>query len=354
MTTPLFSSLKMYSILTVLRLCLFIITASIFTSTNATAQAYDFSSLYEELSPAVVTVYTKELKITDGVSGEQKGLGSGVMITDELIITATHVVKAAKSIMVKFKDGKQIRADVVTAVTSTDVALLKLRTPKKDNITAKLGNSSSIKIGKPVFVIGAPFGIEHTLSVGHLSGRYKRGLMAGGEPVEFLQTDTSINKGNSGGPMFNLEGEVIGIVSFILSKSGGSNGLGFATAIDGVKESISQGSAFLTGFEGIMLSKMMASVLNVPDGSGMLIQHVVKDSVAEKAGLRGGHTLIKINNDPIWIGGDIVVEIQGTICNGPHNYKAIKSQITNLSPGEKFTIKVLRSGKILDLTATKT
>ena len=85
----------------------------------------------------------------------------------------------------------------------------------------------------------------------------------------------------------------------------------------------------------------------------MLVQHVVSNSVADKAGLRGGQTLAKIAGESVWIGGDIVVEIQGTICNGPHNFKAIKNQIANLSAGEEFTIKVLRSGKILDLVAKK-
>lgn len=356
-TTDLFSSLKVlqrrHSLLDMFRLCLFGICATILISTNARAQTYNFSTLYEDLSPAVVTVHTKELKVTNGVSSAKEGLGSGVMISDELIITATHVINTANLIMVKFKDGKQIQADVITAITSADVALLKLRTPKKNVVVATVGSSDSVKIGEPVFVIGAPFGIEHTLSVGHLSGRHYRGLMAAGQPVEFLQTDTAINKGNSGGPMFNLKGEVIGIVSFILSKDGGFNGIGFATAIDGVRESILEGPAFWTGFEGVMLSREMANALNVPQGTGMLVQHVVKDSVAAKAGLKGGRTLAKIEGNPIWLGGDIVMEIQGTICNGPHNFKAIKDQIASLSAGEEFMIKVLRNGKIMSLVATQ-
>lgn len=327
--------------------------ANLLIAMNAMAQAYDFSVLYEDLSPAVVTVLTKELKVTNGVPSAKEGLGSGVMISDELILTATHVINTANLIMVKFKDGDQVQADVITAITSADVALLKLRTPKKNSVVAKIGSSDSVKVGEPVFVIGAPFGIEHTLSVGHLSGRHHRGLLAAGQPVEFLQTDTAINTGNSGGPMFNIKGEVIGIVSFILSKSGGFNGIGFATAIDGVKESILEGPAFWTGFEGIMLSYKMAGTLNVPQGTGMLVQHVVKGSVADKAGLQGGDTLAKIEGNPIWIGGDIVMEIQGTICDGPHNFKAIKTQIASLSSGEEFTIKVLREGKIVNLTATK-
>lgn len=317
------------------------------------AQTYDFSKLYESLSPAVVTILTKELKVTNGQSSAIEGLGSGVMISDELILTATHVINTANSITIKFKDGEQMHADVITAITSADVALLKLRTAKDNNVVAKLGRSGSIKVGEPVFVIGAPFGIEHTLSVGHLSGRLNRGLMAAGQPVEFLQTDTAINQGNSGGPMFNAKGEVIGIVSFILSKSGGFNGIGFATAIDVVKESILEGPAFWTGFEGVMLSYKMAGALNVPQGTGMLVQHVAKGSVADKAGLKGGDTLARIEGNPVWIGGDIVMEIQGTICDGPHNFKAIKDQIAGLKLGEAFVIKVLRSGKVVELIAIK-
>ena len=346
-----FSSL--FALQKILRVCLFAASMNILVSNSALAQAYDFSALYEDLSPSVVTILTKELKVTNGVSSTTGGLGSGVMISDELILTAAHVIDTANLIMVKFKDEEQVQADVVTSIKSADVALIKLRTPKKDSVIATIGSSKAVKVGEPVFVIGAPFGIEHTLSVGHLSGRHRRGFMAVGQPIEFLQTDTAINTGNSGGPMFNSKGEVIGIVSFILSKSGGFNGIGFATAIDGVRESVLDGPAFWTGFEGIMLDYQMARALNVPQGTGMLVQHVVKDSVADKAGLKGGDTLARIEGNSIWIGGDIVVEIQGTICDGPHNFKAIKDQIAGLKSGEAFAIKVLRSGQIVELIAVK-
>ena len=337
----------------VVRTCLIAVSFNLLISMSVAAQAYDFSTLYEELSPAVVTVHTKELKVINGRSSASGGLGSGVMISDELILTAAHVIDTANLIMVKFKNGEQLQADVVTSIKSADVALLKLRNPKKNSVIASIGSSKAVKVGEPVFVIGAPFGIEHTLSVGHLSGRHHQGFMAVGQPIEFLQTDTAINTGNSGGPMFNAKGEVIGIVSFILSKSGGFNGIGFATAIDGVKEAVLEGPAFWTGFEGDMLDYQMARALNVPQGTGMLIQHVVKGSVADKAGLKGGDTLARIEGNSIWIGGDIVLEIQGTICDGPHNFKEIKDQITELKSGEAFMIKVLRSGKIEELIAVK-
>ncbi len=353
MSFPTSFSTSLITFQTILRVCLIAIGVNFSISTSAMARADDFSGLYEDLSPSVVTVLTKELKVTNGVSTALEGLGSGVMISDDLILTASHVIDTANLIIVKFKDEETIRADVVTSIKSADVALIKLRSPKKGSVVAKIGSSKAVKVGEPVFVIGAPFGIAHTLSIGHLSGRHHRGFMAVGQPIEFLQTDTSINTGNSGGPMFNSKGEVIGIVSFILSKSGGFNGIGFATAIDGVKESVLEGPAFWTGFEGVMLNYQMARALNVPQGTGMLIQHVVKGSVADKAGLNGGDTLARIEGSSIWIGGDIVMEIQGTICDGPHNFKAIKDQIKNLKSGEAFMIKVLRSGKIVELTAIK-
>lgn len=337
----------------IFRMGLFAVFASVLVSTSALAKVNDYSKLYKNLSPAVVTILTKELKVTNGVSSAIGGLGSGVVISDELILTAAHVIETANSITVKFKDGEQIKADVVTVIKSADVAMVKLRKPKENAVVVRIGSSKNIKVGEPVFVIGAPFGFEHTLSVGHLSGRHQRGFMAVGQPVEFLQTDTAINTGNSGGPMFNAKGEVIGIVSFILSKSGGFNGIGFAAAIDGVKEAVLKGPAFWTGFEGVMLSYQMASALNVPRGTGMLVQHVVKDSVADKAGLKGGNMLARIEGSSVWIGGDIVLEIQGTICDGPHNFKAIKDQIASLKSGEAFAIKVLRSGEIVELIAVK-
>ncbi len=312
--------------------------------------AQDFSSVYADTSPAVVTIHTATADAA-GVQITASGLGSGVLVEEDLVMTAAHVVHNADRILVKFKDGYTTPAEIVTSVTGSDVALVRLEKPPESAVIAQVGNSDEVRIGEPVFVIGAPYGIEQTLSVGTLSGRLNRGLMAGGEPIEFLQTDTAINTGNSGGPMFNSEGEVIGIVSFILSKSGGFNGIGFAVSINGAKEALMHGSAFWTGFEGIFLEPYIAAALNVPQKTGLLVQHVVSNSIADVAGLKGGRITMKLDGVDIRLGGDIVLAIQGVVCDSPHNFSTIKEQIASLTPGDSFIITVLRAGEILDLTA---
>lgn len=321
-------------------------------SLPATLFAEDFSDLYEKLSPSVVTIHTSNFDSQKQAS--QNGLGSGVVIEPDKIITAAHVVHTAKSIQVKFKDGYTTEAEIVSSITSSDIALLRLINPPDNIVIAETTDSSTVRIGEPVFVIGAPFGIEHTLSVGHLSGRMDRGLMAGGEPVTFLQTDTAINQGNSGGPMFNRDGKVIGIVSFILSKSGGFNGIGFAVSINGAKKSLMQASDFWAGFDGVLLSPALAAAINVPQATGMLVQHVVTGSPAQKAGLRGGQVPATIGGASISLGGDVVLAIAGIVCDEPHSFAAIKKQVASLPEGHGFTLSVLRAGEIVDLTVVAT
>ena len=307
----------------------------------------DFSDLYEKLSPTVVTIHTSNnsgLKQTS-----TNGLGTGIVIENDKIITAAHVVHTASSIQVKFKDGYTAEAEIVTSIPASDVALLRLINPPANIIIAETADSKSVRIGEPVFVIGAPFGIEHTLSVGNLSGRMSRGLMAGGEPVSLLQTDTAINQGNSGGPMFNKDGKVIGIVSFILSKSGGFNGIGFAVSINGAMNSLLQASDFWLGFDGILLSPEFATAINIPQPTGMLVQHVVTGSAAEKAGLRGGKVEISMAGNTISLGGDVVLAIAGIVCDGPHSFDDIKNHVASLPDDEGFVVSVLRGGRFVEL-----
>jgi len=318
----------------------------------STLIAEDFSDLYAKLSSTVVTIHTSN--IDSAKKSRQSGLGSGVVIEDNKVFTAAHVVHTADRIQVKFKDGYTTEAEIISSITASDVALLRLIDPPDNIAIAETMDSSLVRIGEPVFVIGAPFGIEHTLSVGNLSGRLDRGLMAGGESVTFLQTDTAINQGNSGGPMFNKDGKVIGIVSFILSKSGGFNGIGFAVSINGAEKSLMQASGFWTGFDGIFLSTEMAAAINVPQSSGMLVQHVVSGSMAEKAGLRGGQVTVTLAGTSVKLGGDVVLSVHGIVCDQPHDFIAIKHEIESLPEGAGFIVSVLRGGKIVNLMVEPT
>ena len=176
-------------------------------------------------------------------------------------------------------------------------------------------------------------------------------MISNGEMAGFIQTDASINQGNSGGPMFNLKGEVIGIVSFILTNSGGFEGLGFAVDIDTAKKVLFDVNSFWTGFDGVFLSEGLAGVFNTPQKSGVLIQRVTSNSFADKIGLRPGVIQAEILGQKIWLGGDIILSIQGLSCNAPHDLGNIKKQIENLKAGDQVLIEVLRKGKVLTLEA---
>ncbi len=324
-----------------------ILVSSIATAAASTA---DFADLYEQHSKSVVTVYTTTVSTQGGIPRPSRGLGSGVLIEEDQILTAAHVVDGAHAIEVLFSDGERIRADVVTSLQASDIALLKLRATPATPHVATLANSDQTRIGSQVFIIGSPFGISQTLSIGHLSGRMDRGLLVDGTPIEFLQTDTAINTGNSGGPMFNTAGEVIGIVSFILTKSGGFDGIGFATSINTAKEALLTSSGVLAGFEGIMLDEHMANTLNFP-GPGLLVQRVVADTTIGRAGLRAGSIPAQIGEQSMLLGGDLILEINGLICATPHDFQKVKASTIKLEDDTPYAISVFRNGEIVNLIA---
>lgn len=310
----------------------------------------DFADLYEQHSQSVVTVYTTTLSAEKGMPKAARGVGSGVLIEEDQILTAAHVVDGVHAIEVLFTDGERIQADVVASLASSDIALLKLQRSHPEPVVATLADSDETRIGSRVFIIGAPFGISQTLSVGHLSGRMDRGMLAGGAPIEFLQTDTAINTGNSGGPMFNSDGEVIGIVSFILTKSGGFDGIGFATSSNTAKEALLSSSGVLAGFEGIMLSERMASALNYP-GPGLLVQRVVSDSIVGEAGLEAGRIPAVVDGQSMLLGGDLILEINGLACRTPHDFQLVKASTLELNDEDAYLITVYRGGQVVELQA---
>lgn len=314
--------------------------------------AQDLSTLFEELDRSVVTIKVVEYKVKGDKITSSGGLGSGVVIDKQgLILTAAHVVESANKVSIKLQNGVEFMADVLSSSTAADVALLKMRTVPINLRPVKIGNSSTSNIGEQILVIGAPLGLEHSLSVGHISRKMKKNIISNGEMAGFIQTDASINHGNSGGPMFNTKGELIGIVSFILSNSGGFEGLGFAVDIDTTKKVLFDVNSFWTGFDGVFLSEGLAGVFNTPQKSGVLVQRVTPNSFADKIGLKPGVVQAEILGQKLWIGGDIILSIQGLSCNEPHDLGNIKRQIENLKIGDQVLIKVLRKGKILTLEA---
>ena len=315
-------------------------------------QAQGVSSLFDKLDPSVVTIEVIEYKVQDQQLESSGGLGSGVIINKEgFILTAAHVVESANKISVKLLNGVELPADVISSSTAADVALIKLRVVPPTLSPAIVGNSSASKIGEQILIIGAPLGLEHSLSVGYISRKMSKNIISNGERAGLIQTDASINHGNSGGPMFNTKGELIGIVSFILSNSGGFEGLGFAVDIDTAKKVLFDVNSFWTGFDGLFLTEPMAGIFNVPQKSGVLIQRVTPNSFADNMGLKPGIIQGEILGQKIWLGGDIILSMQGISCNEPHDLGNIKKQIEMLKPGDQVLIEILRNGEVEILEA---
>ncbi|AXT63030.1 hypothetical protein D1816_22685 [Aquimarina sp. AD10] len=318
-----------------------------------TLSSQDLSQLYEKVNPAVVVIFTQEAKlesnggITKTITSE--GLGSGFMVSDTEIITASHVVDIAEQLRVRFLDGEVIPAKVISTFKTADVALIKLEFPKKNAVTVSFGDSDQLKIGEQIFIVGAPFGYSHSLSSGYVSGiiRNKKGKNPFTQ-TEFIQTDAAINTGNSGGPMFNMTGEVIGVVSQILTKSGGFEGIGFAATANITKNLMANNRTPWLGFDAFPLIGKTKRLFNVPQNSGLLVQRVVFGSTLHKMGLQGGDTEIIIDGQKLIIGGDIILAFNDIIFDFTDDTLIRLGELgKNLKPTDPLEIKVLRDGKII-------
>ena len=260
---------------------------------STSLQAANLSKIFKKVDPAVVVITTHEsitIASEKGLKSVNSGsLGSGVIISrDGLIMTAAHVISSADELTVTLNDDRKFTAKVISISSLADVALIGLVEPPDDLSYVELGNSDNAEIGEQVFVIGSPYGLAHTLTVGHLSSRriinHQRALM----DMEFLQTDAAVNQGNSGGPLFTSDGKLIGIVSHIQTVSGGNEGLGFAASINMARKLLLEDSPFWLGVQFFPLKEELTRAFNVPYNEGLLVQKVNKGSIAEELGLRAG------------------------------------------------------------------
>ena len=268
----------------------------------------------------------------------QRGVGSGVIVSDDgYVLTNAHVVRGASEVTVIPSDDRQLAAEVVGIDPATDLAVLKV---DSDNLTpAELGDSDEMAVGEWTLAVGSPMGLDQTVTAGIVSakGRANVGIA---DYEDFIQTDAAVNPGNSGGPLVNLRGEVVGINTAIASRTGGNMGIGFAipsNMAEKIKDSIIEQGSVERGQLGVMvqdLTQDMASSFGYDSTEGVLIGDVVDGGPAERAGLQTG---------------DIVLQYDGEDVNEAHQ---LRNRVAETTPGTEVEVKIFRDGEEQTVTVT--
>ena len=310
--------------------------------------------VFRKVTPSVVVIRAKGSEVTAGGQVRFLETGSGVLISsDGKIMTAAHVVHSMNEISVEFLGGETVPARVIASEPGADLSLIQIDRVPAGAKVAQMANSDTMQVGDPVYIVGAPYGLSYSLSTGLISARWAPNSVYKTMPLaEFFQTNATINTGNSGGPMFNSAGEVIGIVSHNISKSGGSEGLGFVVTMNTAKQLLLAKKSFWGGLEGQFLTDDLADLLNVPNNmTGYLVKSVAKGSPGEDAGLRGGNRVATLDGQQIVLGGDIILSIDGVAASNAANMTKIRDHLATLQPGSAIKATVLRAGRVIDLTA---
>ena len=316
------------------------------SSSSSAAATEDFSALYDSVRPSIVRITTGT---TNGnpFSNQQSGLGSGIVVdTGGHILTNYHVVNGFNTVTVTFSDGTTAKADVVGKDPGNDVAVVKVSVDASELHPAKLGDSSQIKVGTVVAAIGNPFGLDGTFTTGVISG-LDRTLASGtnGRPIRgLLQTDAAVNPGNSGGALFDLQGNVIGINTAIENPGGDTfAGIAYAVPINTPKRFLTQLTSGTSithprlGIGGQTLTPDQASSVGV--SQGVAVETVDPGSAADKAGVQAS-----ANGQ-----GDIIVAIDG---NPMKTFENLADYVDSKQVGDQVKLTVHRDGKDMDLTAT--
>ncbi|MFP3753602.1 DegQ family serine endoprotease [Cupriavidus sp. SIMBA_020] len=264
-----------------------------------------------------------------------RGLGSGFIVSsDGLILTNAHVVDNATEVTVKLTDRREFKAKVLGADPQTDIAVIRI--DAKNLPTVRLGDPSKIRVGEPVLAIGSPYGFENTVTAGIVSAKSRS--LPDDTYVPFIQTDVAVNPGNSGGPLFNQRGEVIGINSQIYSQTGGYQGLSFAIPINvatKVQEQLVAHGKVTRGRLGISVQEVnqaLAQSFNLPKPAGALVNSIEPDSPAARSGLKPGDVIVQLGDDVIDHSGDL------------------PEHVADMKPGTQTQLKVIRKGEPLTLT----
>ncbi len=263
-----------------------------------------------------------------------RGQGSGFIVSpDGLILTNAHVVDGAQEVTVKLTDRREFKAKVLGVDAQTDVAVIRI--DARDLPTVKLGDPAGVRVGEPVLAIGSPYGFENTVTAGIVSAKSRS--LPDDTYVPFIQTDVAVNPGNSGGPLFNLRGEVIGINSQIYSQTGGYQGLSFAIPINvatKVQDQLVAHGKVTRGRLGISVQEVnqaLAQSFGLPKPAGALVTSVEPESPAARAGLKAGDVIVQLGGDMIDHSGDL------------------PEHVADIKPGTETQLKIIRKGEPMTL-----
>ncbi|MBP7095651.1 MAG: trypsin-like peptidase domain-containing protein [Spirochaetia bacterium] len=334
---------------------------------EAQALAGDFTveekqniSVYEKYNEGVVNVTTEVLSLNFFLEPvpRESGTGSGSIIDARgYVLTNYHVVKDSYKVWVNLASGDRIQAEVVGVDSENDLAVIKFDPPSGTRLTViPYGTSTGLKVGQKVLAIGNPFGLDRTLTEGIVSALGRPVQNGDGMIIQgMIQTDASINQGNSGGPLLNSRGEMIGINTMIYSTSGGSVGIGFAVPVDTAKRvvpdlikygMVRRGAVEATFVQlfpelvAYMQEKGMASGAE----KGLLVSQLEKGGNAEKAGLRAGSSAVRYGRSVFYVGGDIIVAVDGLKVESIADlYAALEDN----KPGDEVEVRFVRGGRTM-------
>lgn len=317
------------------------------------------ADIYARSARGVVQVLATQVASDNPFFGPQETTASGSgFVIDKAghIVTNYHVIDGASKVQVNFSGNDRMDAKVVGSDPSTDIAVLQIDAQARALTPLTLGNSDTIRVGDAVIAIGNPFSLERTVTAGIVSALQRRITAPNGFAIdEVIQTDAAINRGNSGGPLLNARGDVIGVNAQIESETGGNVGIGFAIPINTVKEVVSQliedgkiEHAYL-GVEMATIDDTLAETFNLPVDQGVLVMRVHDGSPADRAGVKGGTTPVVVDGESYLLGGDVITKADDEpIESGDELGNVVASK----NPGDELELEINRKGETETITVT--
>jgi len=311
--------------------------------------------IYKLASPAVANIVTRTVEYDFFLNPVPvEGAGSGFLIdNDGHILTNYHVVQGAQTVEVTLGDQSRYKARLIGADTRNDIALIQIDAKGKKITPLTLGDSRNLQVGQRVLAIGNPFGFSGTLTTGIVSSLGRTVQTSDTTFIdEAIQTDAAINRGNSGGPLLDSHGEVIGINTAIFAPNGTTAGIGFAIPINTAKrvaeDLIKTGRVRRAslGVEGRALWPGLADALNLPVQQGILIERVTPGGPAAQAGIRGGTRSVLAGLQEIRVGGDVLVAIDGQDIASQID---LNLRLNRAEPGNSVTLTIVRDGKKINV-----